>query len=99
MICYAVAPSILFAQKFNKDSVLQEFPFSADERVEALYRRPYPFFWHERYGAESSSQQDGAITMRTPSTSLSSQIELTSHTVLDGCMVLTNHALYKCRPR
>ena len=91
-----------YPQKFNKESVLQEFQLAADERVVAVYKRPYPFFWHERYGDERTSREPespGGIEIKARPLKLSSQCELTSHTVLDGCMVLTNQALYKCRPR
>ena len=68
----------------------------------AVYKRPYPFFWHERYGDERTNREPESpegIQITTRPQKLSSQCELGSHTVLDGCMVLTNQALYKCRPR
>ena len=92
----------LLLQKFNKESILQEFPLNADEKVIAVYKRPYPFFWHERYGDERRNQEPESpegIQITTRPQKLSNQCELGSHTVLDGCMVLTNQALYKCRPR
>ncbi len=84
--------------------MLQEFPFSSDEHVITVYKRPYQFFWHERYGderplQEASTDGDGLHMRQVPGDKLSNQIALSSHSVLDGCMVLTNHALYKCRPR
>ena len=93
---------VLLSQKFNKDSILQEFTLNPDEKVIAVYKRPYPFFWHEKYGDERRNREPESpegIQIATRPQKLSSQCELGSHTVLDGCMVLTNQALYKCRPR
>ena len=93
---------VLLLQKFNKDSILQEFTLNPDEKVIAVYKRPYPFFWHEKYGDERRNREPESlegIQIATRPQKLSSQCELGSHTVLDGCMVLTNQALYKCRPR
>ena len=101
-LCTFVYNTLELFQKFNKESILQEFALCTDEKVIALYKRPYPFFWHEKYCDERNFQQPESpegIQIRKLSSKLSCQCQLSSHTVLDGCMVLTNHALYKCRPR
>ena len=72
-------------QQFNPNAHVQTFELPADERIVATFKKTFPFYWHERASAVRGSEEDG--------------LSIASHTVLDGCVLLTTAGLYECRPR
>lgn len=98
---------ILFVFKeFNRDSILQEFNLPQEERLQIVLRKSYPFYWHEKREEEFKMKytQDNQISLSsygpgTESLLKSHDIHVTSHTVLNGCIIITDSTVYECRPR
>ena len=105
-------------QEFNKESIVQQFEMNSGERVLAVIKRSYPFYWHKRNEERrqqasqvetisllsGSTDQSAARKPFVASQSASSlrdaySVQLNTHTVLDGCLVITDKAVYETRPR
>lgn len=78
-------------QDFNKEAVLQTLGLPEGEHVLTFWRRTFPFYWHDKHEQLLSEAQimDKEV----------SSIPITSHTVLYGCIIVTDSAVYECRPR
>lgn len=85
-------------QEFNREAILQQFDFSGDEKLLSILLKSFPFYWHEKL-----EEQQRGTTGQMAGTSCSRisafDIQLTSHTVLDGCIIVTDSNVYECRPR
>ncbi|XP_055958242.1 uncharacterized protein LOC126827750 [Patella vulgata] len=81
-------------QDFNKDAILQKFEMPHGEKVLGTEKKSFPFYWHEK--AEAASKQEKNDSSGIPSLQ---SIPITSHTVLDGCIIVTNSSVFECRPR
>ncbi|KAL4238144.1 hypothetical protein ACF0H5_002856 [Mactra antiquata] len=91
-------------QNFNSDAVLQQFEIPADEVLQSVIPKSFPFYWHEKLESDQIkllSDQDEIKADGNSSTESLSAIEIPvrSHTVLDGCIIITNTGVYECRPR
>ena len=71
-------------QVFNQEAVIQDFTIN-DAVVVDIHRRALPFYWFERREERDSSLKDA--------------IPISMHTVLEGCMLITEHEVFECRPR
>ncbi|XP_046564861.1 uncharacterized protein LOC124273631, partial [Haliotis rubra] len=86
---------------FNKEAIVQQFDLPPDETLLGVQKKCFPFYWHEKREEERLRSVQEGEEMEQP-TSLPPNIQaipVTSHTVLDGCIVITNQAIYECRPR
>lgn len=85
-------------KEFNREAILQQFDFSGDEKLLSILLKSFPFYWHEKL-----EEQQRGTTGQMAGTSCSRisafDIQLTSHTVLDGCIIVTDSNVYECRPR
>ncbi|XP_071082712.1 uncharacterized protein [Haliotis cracherodii] len=88
-------------QDFNKESIVQQFDLPQDETLLGVQKKCFPFYWHEKREEERlRSVQEGEYMEQPTSIPTNIQaIPVTSHTVLDGCIVITNRGIYECRPR
>ena len=87
-------------QEFNKESILQQFEFPTDERLISVLPKSFPFYWHEKLEEDQVKHfTDSDEIKHFPNKSSSMSINLSSHTVLEGCIVITNSTVYECRPR
>ncbi|KAJ8301898.1 hypothetical protein KUTeg_020885 [Tegillarca granosa] len=93
-------------QEFNKDSILQEFNLPQEERLQIVLRKSYPFYWHEKREEDFKMKymQDDQIRLSPDGAGKESllkshDIHVTSHTVLNGCIIITDSTVYECRPR
>ena len=90
----------IILQEFNRDAILQQFDISIEEKLLSVLLKSFPFYWHEKLEeqtARSAEQTDDQGTSRSRISAF--DIQLTSHTVLDGCMIVTDSTVYECRPR
>ena len=110
MMSYFIV-AIVVLQEFNKDAILQQFEFSPEEKLLDILPKSFPFYWHEKLEEQelkllsnqeaesktnSDTEQTGLTISKVPS---ALGIVLNSHTVLDGCVIVTNSTVYECRPR
>ena len=98
-------------QPFNKDAVLQQFELPPEDKLLTILPKSFPFYWHEKLeeqlGKLSYDQDDARSTGSELEQSGVDQykalsafgIPLSSHTVLDGCIVISDSTVYECRPR
>ena len=97
-------------QDFNKDSVIQQFDIPQDERLLGVMSKSFPFYWHEKHEGEikqgllSQAVLPGSDSsdpvQSSPNQFLGSyDIDVPSHTVLNGCIIVTDAGVYECRPR
>ncbi|KAK3101004.1 hypothetical protein FSP39_000154 [Pinctada imbricata] len=105
--------SIEDTKEFNKDSVIQQFDLPLGEKLLGVMAKSFPFYWHEKHEEElkqsmgtnqSKSVLPGISQSETasadPDQSQSSyDIDVPSHTVLNGCIIVTDAGVYECRPR
>ncbi|XP_052272508.1 uncharacterized protein LOC127873013 isoform X1 [Dreissena polymorpha] len=85
---------------FNKDSVVQQFEIPPDEKLVSILAKPFPFYWHEKLEEDHHKHlADTDDHKNAESLPSAYNIILNSHTVLDGCIVITNNTVYECRPR
>ncbi|XP_041350104.1 uncharacterized protein LOC121369224 isoform X2 [Gigantopelta aegis] len=89
-------------QDFNKEAIVQQFDLPSEETILGVEKKNFPFYWHEKkddylFGCQrqecSSKDLTGSITDNVKS------IPVKTHTVLDGCVFVTSHGVYECRPR
>lgn len=96
---------ICVEQEFNNDSVLQQLGLPAGEQVLGLCHRTFPFYWHDKLEEDHVMRLQQSLSLEQPSVdsvALELQtfsIPVTSHTVLDGCLIITEIGVYECRPR
>lgn len=93
-------------QDFNKESVLQQFDIPQNEHLLTIQKKSFPFYWHEKCeeNMRQKYNQDiklGSISSGSwqPGLTMSHDIQLTNHTVLDGCIIITDSAVYEMKPR
>lgn len=93
-------------QDFNKESVLQQFDIPQNEHLLTIQKKSFPFYWHEKCeeNMRQKYNQDiklGLISSGSwqPGLTMSHDIQLTNHTVLDGCIIITDSAVYEMKPR
>ncbi|KAL5013415.1 hypothetical protein ScPMuIL_007685 [Solemya velum] len=91
-------------QDFNKDAIVQKFDLPPEEEVIAILKKSFPFYWHEKQEEKLLCRLQEEIQSGVdPGSSNQSMnimgIRISSHTVLDGCLIITNLAVYECRPR
>ncbi|XP_013413671.1 uncharacterized protein LOC106176012 [Lingula anatina] len=114
---------------FNKDAIVQAFGFPASESIVAVFKRSYPFYWHEKreeellqksasassrefvkkdekLATDANKRRSGGTSQEKPKSELEAvelsaaySIQISTHTVLDGCIVVTQDGAYECRPR
>lgn len=96
--------SIILFQDFNKEAILQQFDLPQEERLLTVLKKSFPFYWHEKREEDLRQKMAQDVLMGAtskpgilPSTAYDMQV--TSHTVLDGCIIITGASVYECRPR
>ena len=91
-------------QEFNKEATLQQFELPSDEKLISVMQKTFPFYWHEKLEEDQikllHDQDEQKLTGSHSSKMLSAiEIPLSLHTVLDGCIIVTDCTVYECRPR
>ncbi|XP_052768315.1 uncharacterized protein LOC128208770 [Mya arenaria] len=86
-------------EEFNKESVLQQFEFSADEKLMSIFPKSFPFYWHEKLENDFSRHPQDTDYKQADNVPSALDIPLSSHTVIDGCIIVTENTVYECRPR
>ncbi|CAL1526241.1 unnamed protein product [Lymnaea stagnalis] len=91
-------------QEFNMDAVIQEFDLAEGENLVGVERKRYPFYYHEHNENEWAKRtRAGSVQqMRSHDVHLDNAVlslPVTTHTVLDGCVIVTNCSVYEIRPR
>lgn len=79
--------------------MLQQFEFPSDEKLLSVRAKTFPFYWHVKLEEEQIkhlSDSDEGMSHHKPSVM---SIPLDTHTVLEGCIVISNTTVYECRPR
>nr|XP_022297301.1 uncharacterized protein LOC111106775 isoform X2 [Crassostrea virginica] len=103
--------SIEDQKEFNKDAVLQHFDLPVHEKLLTVVKKSFPFYWHDK--REENFKQQMARTKETGlwdhsedkilrtygGAYRSFEIQINGHTVLNGCLVITDSAVYELRPR
>lgn len=88
--------------------MLQQFEFPSDEKLISVLPRSFPFYWHEKLEEEQLKHLNDADEMKSSaSLNMSSatkmpsalSLPLSSHTVIEGCIIVTSNTVYECRPR
>ncbi|XP_052092114.1 uncharacterized protein LOC127728604 isoform X1 [Mytilus californianus] len=91
---------------FNKDAVLQQFDIPQNEHLLTIQKKSFPFYWHEKCeeNMRQKYNQDIKLGLTSsgswqPGLTMSHDIQLTNHTVLDGCIIITDSSVYEMKPR
>ncbi|KAL3853004.1 hypothetical protein ACJMK2_016594 [Sinanodonta woodiana] len=85
---------------FNKDAVVQQFDFPKEEKLLAIVKKSFPFYWHEKQEEQKRAKLKVDSASADPNKVISAlHIQLNSHTVMDGCIIITDTCVYECRPR
>lgn len=86
--------------------MLQQFDLPANEHLLAVEKKSFPFYWHEKCeeNLRQKYNQDMKLGLASsgswqPSLTMSHDIQLTNHTVLDGCIIVTDASVYEMKPR
>ena len=88
-------------QEFNREAIIQQFDISNEEKLLSVLQKSFPFYWHEKLEEQQArtsveqAEPDGTSQNRVSAY----DVQLTSHTVLDGCIIVTDSTVYECRPR
>lgn len=96
--------TIVFPQAFNKEALVQEFDLIEGENLLGVERKRYPFYLHEHRESEWSKHlESGQLIqpMKNKDLYLDKEVlrlPITTHTVLDGCVLVTSYAVYEVRP-
>ncbi|XP_005100274.1 uncharacterized protein LOC101858037 isoform X2 [Aplysia californica] len=91
-------------QGYNTEAIVQEFSLPDEETLIGVERKRYPFYYHEHHENEWTNRiRAGSIILpvRNQDSELDSSvlgIPVTTHTVLDGCVIVTNCCVYEIRP-
>nr|XP_006814591.1 PREDICTED: uncharacterized protein LOC102801041 [Saccoglossus kowalevskii] len=83
----------------DTDAIVQMFSLPANEVILEVYKESFPpqyLINLERRHREEQMDSMGEVKRTTAANQVS---ETECHTVLDGCLVITNAAIYQCRPR
>lgn len=98
-------------KEFNKEAVLQHFDLPADEKLLTVVKKSFPFYWHdkreENFKQQMMRNKETGLWDHSENKSLgtyggayrSFEIQINGHTVLNGCLVITDTAVYELRPR
>ncbi|XP_038061322.1 uncharacterized protein LOC119732026 [Patiria miniata] len=94
-------------QPLNEAAVMQTFFLPSDERVIAVYKCSFPAGYVNDKTSKESDQPNISQGVehqvqihRDKSTSKHElQTRIESHTVLEGCVLVTDVAVYQCKPR
>ncbi|BFZ08491.1 hypothetical protein BsWGS_11531 [Bradybaena similaris] len=88
-------------QDFSNEAIVQEFTLPEGEHLISVERKRYPFYYHEHHESELSKRvRSGSITGSAKGLELPVlDIPVTTHTVLDGCIIVTDCSVYEIRPR
>ncbi|CAG2245012.1 PI4KA [Mytilus edulis] len=91
---------------FQQKSVLQQFDIPQNEHLLTIQKKSFPFYWHEKCeeNMRQKYNQDIKLGLTSsgswqPGLTMSHDIQLTNHTVLDGCIIITDSAVYEMKPR
>ncbi|GFO46551.1 X-linked retinitis pigmentosa GTPase regulator-like protein [Plakobranchus ocellatus] len=94
-------------QEFSSSAIVQQFILPEGEKLIGVERKRYPFYYHEHHETEWTNRiRAGSGSIILPSTSRDSahldasvlNIPVTTHTVLDGCVIVTDSCVYEIRP-
>ncbi|CAH1782485.1 unnamed protein product [Owenia fusiformis] len=91
--------------EFNAEAVPQYFYLPENEEIQIIYKKSFPFYWHEKQEEEArmrllADQSQGRLESYPVEFSEAElSIQIAKHTVLDGCLIITKSAVYECRPR
>ncbi|XP_059167595.1 uncharacterized protein LOC131949741 [Physella acuta] len=91
-------------QDFNEEAMVQQFNLPEGETLLGVLKKRYPFYYHEHRENEWSKRlRGGSIIqpLKNHDAQLDSSvlmIPVTTHTVLDGCIIVTNCSVYEIRP-
>lgn len=92
-------------QDFNEDAVIQRLELPSGDRLLGASRRRFPFYWHDKQEELQQGRLRQGTVLEQPSMETVAMepeafaIPVTSHTVLDGCIVVTDTSVYECRPQ
>ena len=84
---------------------MQEFLLPKEENLIGVERKRYPFYYHEHHENEwVERSRSGSCIMPVKSQDMQLDlavlgIPVTTHTVLDSCILVTNCSVYEVRPR
>ena len=96
---------IMGLQDFNDDAVIQRLELPVGEKLMGACHRTFPFYWHDKQEEQQRLRLRQGTLLEQPSMETVAMdpqafdIPVTTHTVLDGCIVVTDSAVYECRPR
>lgn len=92
---------LFILQVFNKDATFQQFTLRQDEKLLAVLKKSFPFYWHEKREEEGKAKVSQPVTgsQDVALDAGADSIPITTHTVLDGCILVSDSAVYECRPR
>lgn len=92
-------------QEFSSSAIVQEFLLPDEEKLIGVERKRYPFYYHEHHETEWANRiRAGSFIMPSrcaDAAHLDSSvlnIPVTTHTVLDGCIIVTDCCVYEIRP-
>ncbi|XP_076469360.1 uncharacterized protein LOC143299801 isoform X3 [Babylonia areolata] len=92
-------------QDFNDDAVIQKLELPPGEKLLGACQRSFPFYWHDKQEEQQRARLRQGTVLEQPTMDTVAmdpqafEIPVTSHTVLDGCIIVTDTAVYECRPR
>ncbi|XP_055999241.1 uncharacterized protein LOC125654012 isoform X3 [Ostrea edulis] len=98
-------------KEFNKEAVLQHFDLPVDEKLLTVVKKSFPFYWHDKREENLKQQMlknketglwdqdDDRILGTYGGAYRSFEIQINGHTVLNGCLIITDSAVYELRPR
>ena len=76
-----------------------------EEKLIGVERKRYPFYYHEHHETEwANRMRAGSFIMPSKSADTAHldasvlNIPVTTHTVLDGCIIVTDSCVYEIRP-
>ena len=85
--------------------MIQKLELPAGEKMLGARRRTFPFYWHDKQEEQQRLRLRQGTVLEQPTMDTVAMepqafdIPVTTHTVLDGCIVVTDSAVYECRPR
>jgi hypothetical protein len=96
---------LLILQDFNEDAVIQKLELPPEEKMLGASLRTFPFYWHDKQeDMQRTRLREGTVLEQPAMETFAMEprafdIPVNSHTVLDGCIIVTDCAVYECRPR
>ncbi|GFR62453.1 X-linked retinitis pigmentosa GTPase regulator-like protein [Elysia marginata] len=92
-------------QEFSSSAIVQEFLLPEEEKLIGVERKRYPFYYHEHHETEWANRMRAGSFIMPSKTADSAcldasvlNIPVTTHTVLDGCIIVTDSCVYEVRP-